>query len=29
MAGTPEVAIKLQEMYPAPAAGFEYDFSRD
>jgi hypothetical protein len=29
MASTPEVAIKLQEMYRAPAAGFEYDFSSE
>ena len=29
MAGTPEVAIKLQEMYPEPAPGFEYDFTRE
>jgi hypothetical protein len=31
MAGTPEVAFKLQQMYPEPAPGFqvEYDFSRE
>ncbi len=29
MADTPEVAIKLQPMYPEPAPGFEYDFSRE
>ena len=29
MAGTPEVAFKLQQMYPEPALGFEYDFSRE
>jgi len=28
MAGTPEVAAKLQEMYPTSAPGFAYDFSR-
>ena len=28
MAGTPEVAIKLQEMYPTPSPDFEYDFSQ-
>ena len=28
MAGTPEVAIKLQGMYPKPSPGFDYDFSR-
>ena len=27
MAGTPDVATKLQKMYPEPAEGFEYDFS--
>ncbi len=29
MAGTPEVAAKLQQMYPEPDAGFQYDFSRE
>ncbi len=31
MAGTPEVAIKQQEMYPEPLAApdFQYDFSRE
>ncbi len=29
MAGTPEVAIKLQQMYPEPAPGFQYNFSRE
>jgi hypothetical protein len=29
MASTPEVAAKLQEMYPAPAPGFQYDLSSE
>jgi hypothetical protein len=29
MAGTPEVAIKLQEMYPEPAEGLDYDFTKE
>ena len=29
MAGTPEVATKLKEMYPTSAEGFAYDFSRE
>jgi hypothetical protein len=29
MAGTPEVAAKLQQMYPEPAPGFGYDFSKE
>jgi hypothetical protein len=29
MAGTPEVAIKLQGMYPEPAPDFQYDFSKE
>ncbi len=29
MAGTPEVAARLQQMYPEPAHGFEYNFARE
>jgi hypothetical protein len=29
MAGTPEVAAKLQQMDPEPAPGFEYNFAKE